>query len=87
MFFDLIPSRDSQIDPPFTDKSGDVSRGQEDECDGVVFDEGDVEAGRAAELDIGAGEEVEGGLLEAAFCVLGQWGLSSANGGSGNTVI
>ena len=42
----------------------------------MVFDKGDVEAGGAAELDIAAGEEVEGGLLEAAFCLLGQRGLS-----------
>lgn len=42
----------------------------------MVFDEGDVEAGGAAELDIAAGEEVEGGLLEAAFCLLGQRGLN-----------
>ena len=79
MFLHLVPSRDAQIYPPFTNKSRDVSRGQEDERDGVVFDEGDVEARGAAELDIAAGEEVEGGLLEAAFCLLGQRGFKQRN--------
>ena len=80
MLLNLIPSRDPQIYPPFTNKRRDISRGQEDEGDRVVFDKGDVEAGRAAELDIAAGEELEGGLLEAAFCLLSQRRLSRGMG-------
>ena len=37
----------------------------------MVFDEGDVETGFAPELDVGAGEEVEGCLLETALWRLG----------------
>lgn len=46
----------------------------------MVFDKGDVEAGGATELDIGAGEEVEGGLLETAFCSVSQRGVNSGLG-------
>ena len=33
----------------------------------MIFDKGDVEAGFAPELDVGAGKEVEGCLLETAL--------------------
>ena len=33
----------------------------------MVLDKGDVEAGFTAELDVGAGEEVEGGLLKTSL--------------------
>lgn len=67
MLLHLIPARDTEIYTSFANESGDVGCGEEDERDGVVFDEGDVEARGAAELDVRAGEEVEGGLLEASF--------------------
>ena len=67
MFLDLIPARDAQGHLALSDEGGDVGCGEEDERNGVVFDEGDVEAIGATELDVGAGEEVEGGVLEAAF--------------------
>lgn len=34
----------------------------------MVFDEGNIEADLAAELDVGPGEEVKRGLLQSAFC-------------------
>ena len=33
----------------------------------MILDKGDVEAGFSSELDVGAGEQVEGWLLKAAF--------------------
>lgn len=67
VFADLVTSRNTEIDASFTHEGWDVGCRQEDECDGEVFDEGDVKAGFAAELDVGAGEEVQGCLLEAAL--------------------
>lgn len=64
---DLVAAGDTDVDATFTDEGGDVGSGEEDESDGKVLDEGDVEAGFAAELHVAAGEEVEGCLLEAAL--------------------
>ena len=55
---DLVPARDADVDAAFTDEGRDVGRGEEDERDGEVLDEGDIEAGFAAELHVAAGEEV-----------------------------
>lgn len=68
MFRDLIPTRDAQVDFALSDESGDVGRGQEDQGDWEVFNEGNVEARVSVELNVGAGEEVEDWLLEAALC-------------------
>ena len=41
----------------------------------MVLDESDVEAGFTAELYVGAGEEVEGGLLKTSLWSVGrEWG-------------
>lgn len=64
---DLVAARDADVDAAFTDEGGNVGSGEEDEGDRQVFDQGDVEAGFATELDVAAGEEVEGCLLEAAL--------------------
>ena len=71
MLGDLVAAGDSEIDAAFTDEGGDVSGGQEDQRDGQVLDQRDVETGFAAELDVTAGEEVEGCLLETSFCIVG----------------
>lgn len=42
MFGDLIPAGYTEVDSAFADKGGDIGGGEEDEGDGVVFDEGDV---------------------------------------------
>jgi hypothetical protein len=47
-----------------------VGGGEEDEREGEVFDERNVEARVAVELDVGAVEEVEADLVEAALCLL-----------------
>lgn len=72
MLGDLVAARDAQIDAAFADEGRDVCGGEEDECDGQVLDQGDVEARLAAKLDVAAGEKVQGGLLETALCL---WGL------------
>ena len=68
MFCDLVPAGDAEVDTALADEGGDVGCREEDESNGEVLDEGDVEARVTVELDVGAGEEVEAGLLEAAFC-------------------
>lgn len=70
MLGDLVTACDTQVDAALTDEGGDVSGGEEDQGDGQVLDEGDVEAGFATELNIAAGEEVQGSLLETALCFL-----------------
>ncbi len=67
MFCDLISAGDTEVDSAFADKGGDISSGKEDEGYGMIFDERDVETGFATELYVGAGEEVEGGLLETSL--------------------
>lgn len=69
MLRDLIPARDAQVDFALSDEGGDVGGGEEDEGDWEVLDEGNVEARVTVELNVGAGEEVENWLLEAALCV------------------
>jgi hypothetical protein len=66
---DLVTTGDTKVDTALTYEGWDVGCGQEDECDGQVLDQRDVEAGLAAELDVAAGEEVKGGLLQAALCL------------------
>lgn len=61
MLLNLVPSGDAQVDSAFTDKGGDIGGGEEDEGNGEVLDESDVETVLAAELDIGTLKEVECG--------------------------
>lgn len=68
MLSDLVTTGDTQVDTALADEGRDVSGGQEDQGDGQVLDQRNVEAGFAAELDVTAGEEVESGLLETALC-------------------
>jgi hypothetical protein len=63
----LVVARDAQVDAALADKGGDVGGGEEDEGDGQVLDQGDVEAVLTAELDVGALEEVQGRLKEATL--------------------
>lgn len=63
----LVVARDAQVNLALADEGRDVGGGEEHERDREVLDERDVETVFAPELDIGAFEEVEGGLLEAAL--------------------
>lgn len=63
----LVIARDAEIDLALAHEGRDVGGGEEDEGDWEVLDEGDVEAVLAAELYVGALQEIERGLLEAAL--------------------
>ena len=67
VLLDLVVAGDAQIHLALAHKRRDVGGGEEDQRDGEVLDERDVETGFAAELDVRAGEEVECCLLEAAL--------------------
>lgn len=68
VLFNLIPARDSEVDAALADKRGDIGGGQEDEGDGQVLDEGNVEAVLSPELDVGALEQIQGRLVQSALC-------------------
>lgn len=74
---DLVTAGDTDVDAALANEGWDVGGGQEDKGNREVLDEGDVEAGFATELDVRAGEEVEGSLLETTLCfalVVHSWG-------------
>lgn len=71
MLGDLVAASDSEIDAAFANEGRNVGGGQEDQRDGQVLDQRDVEAGFATELDVTAGEEIEGCLLQTSFCIVG----------------
>lgn len=64
---DLVAAGNAEVDAALADEGRNVGGGQEDERDGQVLDQGDVEARVAVELDVAAGEEVESGFVEAAL--------------------
>lgn len=66
-FLDLVVAGDAEVDAALADKGRDIGGGEEDEGNGEVLDEGDVEAVFAAELDVGALEEVESSGIETAL--------------------
>jgi hypothetical protein len=66
---DLVAAGDTKVDTALANEGWDVGGGQENESDGQVLDQRDVETGLATELDVAAGEEVKGGLLQAALCL------------------
>jgi hypothetical protein len=67
VFGDLVATSDADVNATLANEGGDVGGGQEDQGNGEILDEGDVETGFAAELNIRAGEEIEGCLLETAL--------------------
>ena len=85
MFSHLITTCDSQIDSSFAHKGGNVGCGEENEGYRVVFHEGDIEAGFAPELDVGAGEEVEGCLLETSLWLQFSFGISWKRSGEAHS--
>ena len=58
MFGDLIQAGYTEVDAAFTDKCGDIGGGKKDEGYRVILDKGDIKASFAAELYVGAGEEI-----------------------------
>lgn len=67
VLLDLIPTRDTKIDATFADKGGDVGGGEEDEGNGEILDEGNVESVLSAELDVGTLEETERRVVEPSL--------------------
>ncbi len=70
MLCDLVPAGYTEVDSTFTNEGRNIGGGKKDKGYRVVFDEGDVEAGFATELYIGAGKEVEGSLLETSLWIM-----------------
>ena len=67
MLGDDIAASDAEIDSALADECGNVGSREEDQGERKVLDQGDVEAVVAVELDVGAGEELNAGLIEAAL--------------------
>ena len=68
VLLNLVPSGDTEVASALANKGGNVGSGEEDQGDREVLDEGNVEAVLAAELDVGALEEVKCGSIEPALC-------------------
>ena len=64
---DDIAASDAEIDSALADECGNVGSREEDKREREVLDQSDVEAVVAVELDVGAGEELDAGLIEAAL--------------------
>jgi hypothetical protein len=58
VLLDLVVAGDAQVDAALSNEGGYVGSGQEDEGDGEVLDERDVEAVLTSELDVGAFKKV-----------------------------
>lgn len=71
MLLDLVIARDAQVDAALPNEGGDIGGREEDEGDGQVLDKGNVEAVLTPELDVGAFEDVQGGLEKATLLKLG----------------
>ena len=68
MFCYLVSARYAEINAALADKGRYVRCGEEDEREGEVLDEGDVEAGVSVELYVASGEEVKGRGVKTALC-------------------
>lgn len=68
MLLNLVQAGNSKVDAALAYKGRDVGSREEDQRDGEVLDEGDVEAVLSPELDVCAFEKVKGSLLESALC-------------------
>lgn len=67
MFLNLVPSGDSEIATAFANKGGNIGSWEENESNWEVLYESDIEAVLAAELDVGALEEVECSSIESTL--------------------
>ena len=92
VLLDLVPSRDSQVDPTLANKGRDVGGGEEDEGNGQVLDQRNVESVLASELDVGPLEEVQRGLIEPPLwtrkwsaCIVFLFGFPGGRGRGGGT--
>lgn len=67
IFHNLITTRNPQVHPSLTNEGRYVGCRQEDKGYGMILDKSNIQSCFASELYVGASEEVEGGLLEAAL--------------------
>lgn len=58
VLLNLVVASDTEVDTALTNEGGDIGGGKEDEGNGEVLDERNVETVLATELDVGALEEV-----------------------------
>lgn len=82
VFGDDILACYSEVYTAFADEGGDVGCGKEDQSDGEVLDEGNVEAAVAVKLDVGTVEELEAGGLKATLLGYGEEETVGKAGGS-----
>lgn len=68
MLGDLVAACDAQIDSTFAYKRRDIRGGQENQSDGQVLDQCNVETGLAPELYVTTGKQVQRGLLQTTLC-------------------
>jgi hypothetical protein len=61
VLLNLIKARDTKVYTSLSNKGRDVGGGKEDEGNGEVLDEGDVQAVLTLELDVGTLKEVKTG--------------------------
>ena len=64
---DNIAASDSKVDSALADEGGDVGGREEDQGQRQVLHQGDVETVVTVELDVGAGEQLDAGLVQAAL--------------------
>lgn len=71
VFCDFIAACDTQVDAAVADERGDIRCREENQRNGQVLDQSDIETVLAAELDIAACEEVQRGWLKTALFIFG----------------
>lgn len=67
MFSNLIATGDTQINSAFANEGGNIGSWEEDESNRKVLNESNVETIMAVKLNVGASQQVEAGLIEAAL--------------------
>ena len=65
---DLVAASDTKITTALRDEGGDIGGGQEDESDGEVLDEGDIETRVSVELNVGAVKKLDTCLVKTSLC-------------------
>lgn len=67
VFLYLIPAGDTKIHLALADEGGNIGGWEEDQGNGEVLDEGNVEAVFAAELDVSTFEKIERGGIQPSL--------------------
>lgn len=67
VLLDLVVASDAEIDLALSNERGDIGSGEEDQGDGKVLDESNVEAVLSPELDVGSLEQVERCAIQSSL--------------------